>query len=100
MKRRAELALVLERFVQRRQLTQPQAAKLLGVSQPSINDLLRGRLHRFSVDSLLIMMDRAQIRSNLRSSCQRQLMEPLIKSIAVAVDLIRGSLGASISCGE
>lgn len=61
MRRRAELASVLERFVQRRKLTQPQAAKLLGVSQPRVNDLLRGRLHRFSVDALLAMMDRAQI---------------------------------------
>lgn len=61
MRRRAELASVLERFVQRRKLTQPQAAKLLGVSQPRVNDLLRGRLHRFSVDALLSMMDRAQI---------------------------------------
>lgn len=62
MKRRAELASVLERFVQHRKLTQPQAARLLGVSQPRVNDLLRGRLHRFSVDALLAMMDRAQIR--------------------------------------
>jgi predicted XRE-type DNA-binding protein len=61
MRRRTELASVLERFVQRRKLTQPQAAKLLGVSQPRVNDLLRGRLHRFSVDALLAMMDRAQI---------------------------------------
>lgn len=61
MRRRAELASVLERFVQRRKLTQPQAARLLGVSQPRVNDLLRGRLHRFSVDALLAMMDRAQI---------------------------------------
>ena len=61
MRRRAELASVLERFVSRRKLTQPQAARLLGVSQPRVNDLLRGRLHRFSVDALLAMMDRAQI---------------------------------------
>ena len=55
MKRRAELAAVLERFVQTRKLIQPQTAKLLGVSQPRVNDLLRGRLHRFSIDPLLIM---------------------------------------------
>jgi predicted XRE-type DNA-binding protein len=61
MRRRAELASVLERFIQRRKLSQSQAAKLLGVSQPRINDLLRGRLHRFSVDALLNMMDHAEI---------------------------------------
>lgn len=61
MKRRADLAAVLERFIEHRKLTQPQAAKLLGVSQPRVNDLLRGRLHRFSVDALLTMMDRVEI---------------------------------------
>ena len=54
-------ARVLERIIQRRDLTQPQAAKLLGVSQPRINDLLRGAcLHRFSVECFcLAMMDKA-----------------------------------------
>ena len=62
MKRRAELASVLERFIEKRKLSQNDAAKQLGVSQPRINDLLRGRLHRFSIAALLMMMmDRAEI---------------------------------------
>ena len=61
MKRRAELAAVLERFIERSKLSQPEAAKRLGVTQPRINDLLRGRLHLFSIDALLVMMDRAEI---------------------------------------
>lgn len=59
MKRRAELAAVLERYIEKR--NQRDAAKQLGVSQPRINDLLRGRLHRFSIAALLMMMDRAEI---------------------------------------
>jgi predicted XRE-type DNA-binding protein len=47
MKRRAELDAILERFIERRKLSQPEAAKQLGVSQPWVNDLLRGGLHRF-----------------------------------------------------
>lgn len=61
MKRRAELAAVLERYIEKRKLNQLDAAKQLGVSQPRINDLLRGRLHRFSIAALLMMMDRAEI---------------------------------------
>jgi predicted XRE-type DNA-binding protein len=33
--------------------TQAEAAKRCGVSQPRINDLLRGRIARFSVDALV-----------------------------------------------
>ena len=61
MKRRAELAAVLERFIEKRKLSQLEASKQLGVSQPRVNDLLRGRLHRFSIAALLMMMDRAEI---------------------------------------
>jgi predicted XRE-type DNA-binding protein len=38
---RAELTLALERLIARRRLTQARAAKLLGVSQPRVNDLVR-----------------------------------------------------------
>ena len=33
--------------------TQKEAAKRCGVSQPRINDLLRGRISRFSLDALV-----------------------------------------------
>lgn len=59
---RAELMLALERWMTRRRLTQARAAKLLGVSQPRVNDLLRGRLHRFSIDALVDMLARAGVR--------------------------------------
>jgi predicted XRE-type DNA-binding protein len=59
---RAELMLALERWMARRRLTQAQAAKLLGVSQPRVNDLVRGRLHRFSIDALVEMLTRAGLR--------------------------------------
>lgn len=59
---RAELMLALERLIARRRLTQARAAKLLGVSQPRVSDLVRGRLHRFSIDALVDMLARAGIR--------------------------------------
>jgi predicted XRE-type DNA-binding protein len=44
--------------IQRRGLTQGQAAQLLGVDQPEISALLRGRLRGFSVERLLrFLMD-------------------------------------------
>lgn len=59
---RAALMLALERVIARRRLTQAQAAKLLGVRQPRVSDLVRGRLHRFSIDALVDMLARAGLR--------------------------------------
>jgi predicted XRE-type DNA-binding protein len=59
---RAELMLALDRLIRRRRLTQAQAAKLLGVSQPRVSDLVRGRFHRFSIDALVEMLARAGVK--------------------------------------
>jgi predicted XRE-type DNA-binding protein len=42
-----------------RQLTQAQAADRLGLTQPRLNDLLRGRINRFSLDALIGLAKRA-----------------------------------------
>ncbi len=50
---KSQLAAEILRIVQRRRLTQAEAAKLLGIRQPKISELLRGRLDGFSTDRLL-----------------------------------------------
>ena len=62
---RAELMIAIEKLIARRKLTQAQAAKLLGVSQPRVSDLMRGRLHRFSIDALVEMLARAGVKVHL-----------------------------------
>lgn len=39
------------------------AAHLLGVTQPRISDLMRGRLNLFSLDALVDMADRAGLQT-------------------------------------
>ena len=39
--------------------TQSEAAELLNVSQPRVSDLMRGKIGRFSVDTLITMLGRA-----------------------------------------
>jgi predicted XRE-type DNA-binding protein len=53
---RADLMIALERLIQARGLTQAQAAKVFGVTQPRISDLLRGKIDRFSIDTLVDML--------------------------------------------
>jgi predicted XRE-type DNA-binding protein len=49
----------LSELIESRGLTQAAAAKLLGVTQPRISDLVRGKIDRFSVDSLIEMLGHA-----------------------------------------
>ncbi len=50
---KAELAARIAEIVERRKLTQAAAAGVLGVDQPKVSALMRGRLTGFSTDRLL-----------------------------------------------
>ena len=50
---KAELAAKIFRIVEQRGLTQAAAGKLLGIAQPKVSALLKGRLDGFSSDRLL-----------------------------------------------
>lgn len=47
------------------ELRQVQAAKEFGVSQPRISDLMRGKIHLFSIDNLVILLAAAGLRVDL-----------------------------------
>ena len=49
---KADLAARIAEIIAERGLTQTGAAKLLGIDQPSVSDLIRGRLRGFSSDRL------------------------------------------------
>lgn len=59
MRLRAELVIAVRGAVEGWRLTQAQAANRLGVTQPRLNDLLRGRVGRFSLDALVGLAERA-----------------------------------------
>ena len=50
---RSELMDQIEELIKASGWTQAEAAKRCGVTQPRINDLLRGRISRFSLDALV-----------------------------------------------
>jgi predicted XRE-type DNA-binding protein len=56
LKIRATLMRAVEEELSKKNMTQAQAAKLLGVSQPRISDLRRGKLHLFTIDVLVNML--------------------------------------------
>lgn len=55
LRARADLARELAALVAARGWTQAEAARQCGVTQPRMNDLLRGRISRFSLDALVNM---------------------------------------------
>lgn len=59
---RSSLMFTIRKLIQDQGLTQTRAAKLLGVTQPRISDLVRGRIDLFSIDSLVDMLARAGIK--------------------------------------
>jgi predicted XRE-type DNA-binding protein len=57
-------ALIAE--IEKRGLTQAQAARQLGVSQPRVSDLMRGKLHLFSIDTLVTLLSAAGLRVEMK----------------------------------
>jgi predicted XRE-type DNA-binding protein len=53
LRARAELMRQISDVVKKQGWTQTDAAQHCGVTQPRINDLLRGRVSRFSLDALV-----------------------------------------------
>lgn len=53
LRARADLMRSIIAIVKKSKWTQAEAARRCGVTQPRINDLLRGRISRFSLDALV-----------------------------------------------
>ena len=66
LKIRSDLMTALLWVMTEHSLTQVQAAKLFGVSQPRISDLKRDKIDRFTIDTLINMLTRAGIKVTLR----------------------------------
>ena len=63
---RAALMAELVAYLQRSGMTQAQAARQLGVTQPRVSDLTRGKIDLFSIDALVNMISAAGLHLDLR----------------------------------
>ena len=55
MRARSELIIELTELIKKRGMTQADAARMFGVTQPRISDLMRGKVELFSLDALVDM---------------------------------------------
>ena len=66
MKLRSNLMMALEKRITQLKLTQEQAAELLGVTQPRVSDLMRGKINLFALDVLVNMTTAAGLHVEMR----------------------------------
>ncbi len=53
---KSDLALKIAQIINKRHLSQAQAAELLGITQPKVSAILNGRLKGFSLEKLMLLM--------------------------------------------
>lgn len=70
---RSDLIIALTRILKERKLTQVRAARLLGVTQPRVSDLVRGRIDLFSIDSLVEMLAKLGVSVSLKTRSSRRV---------------------------
>ncbi|MBZ9737264.1 XRE family transcriptional regulator [Mesorhizobium sp. CA18] len=68
MKIRSTLMMALERHIRAKGWTQAEAARRLGVTQPRVSDLLRGKINLFALDTLVNMAVAAGLHVEVRVS--------------------------------
>jgi predicted XRE-type DNA-binding protein len=70
MKIRADVMIAIHDTIRAWDTTQAKAASRLGVTQPRLNDLLQGKINKFSLDTLLTLARRAglKVKINIRNA--------------------------------
>jgi predicted XRE-type DNA-binding protein len=65
MTMRSHVMMAINETVRGWKTTQTRAARRLGITQPRLNDLLHGKINKFSLDTLLTLATRAGLKIKL-----------------------------------
>ena len=66
MKLRSTLTMALQEHIARAKLNRALAARLFGVIRPRLSNLMRGRINRFALETLVNMATAAAMRVEMR----------------------------------
>jgi predicted XRE-type DNA-binding protein len=66
MQARSELMIAVRNKIEGWNISQTEAARRLGLTQPRLNDLMRGRIDKFSLDALINLARPAGLAVRLR----------------------------------
>lgn len=79
---KAKLALQIIKIIERRGLTQAQAAKLIGAKQPDVSKLKSGQLNGFTIDRLLTFL------RHLNRDVEIHIKTPRGKKEVISMDMM------------
>jgi predicted XRE-type DNA-binding protein len=65
----------LRKTIDAKGMKQAEAAKLLGVTQPRVSDLYKGKIHLFSIDTLVDMLARVGVHIKLVVGSSRRKLK-------------------------
>lgn len=68
MTMRSNLLIAIDQRVRSWKTTQAAAASRLGITQPRLNDLLRGKIDKFSLDTLIDIASKADLKVRMQIS--------------------------------
>lgn len=68
MRLRSALMMALKDHIEDEGFSQAEAAEVFGVTQPRVSDLIRGKIHLFSLDTLVNMVASAGLHVELKVS--------------------------------
>lgn len=80
LKMRSRLMIALRDKIESWKTTQSEAAKRLGITQPRLNDLLKGRFNKFSLGALFDLATRAGLK--IKISIEDVRAKPKAKNAA------------------
>ena len=66
MKIRSQLMVQLKSYITKSGLNQGDAAKVFGITQPRVSDLMRGKINLFGIDALVNMAAKAGLHVELQ----------------------------------
>lgn len=61
MKIKSMIAMEIERIIEKRGLTQAEAAKLMGIDQPKISAIFSGKFRGFTIDRMIRFLERLDV---------------------------------------
>jgi predicted XRE-type DNA-binding protein len=81
LKLKTDLMLAIREYIKNHELTQVAAAEQLGVAQPQISRLLKGKISLFTIDRLLTMLSRINIKVEWRIVSASVSTQPTLKKL-------------------
>ncbi len=66
MAMKMDLSIMIKKLIESRKWTQSDAAKMLGIKQSRVSDLVNAKIEKFTVDSMLDMLDKLGFRASWR----------------------------------